>query len=254
MCSNQLEDHQAANQTTRTDDSWTCPMCSYKNKTSQIKTCGICNHNRQQQPPTMTTNFLGSSVGNRQQSRKIQNGYECDETEARNIFNTIVSYCTRNRIHFVDDSFPPCDKSLFAKGAKPTAIRTVRWCTPSEICVPSEDVGLQWSVVFNKPSFNDIRQGLLGNCWFLSALAVISESEHLLNRIMLTKVFCDIGCYQIRLCMNGEWKIVIVDDLFPCDAYARLIYSKAVKKQLWVILIEKAMAKLHGSYDALVAG
>ncbi len=54
--------------------------------------------------------------------------------------------------------------------------------------------------------------------------------------------------------MNGEWKIVIIDDLFPVDEYRRLIYSKAVKKQLWVMLVEKAMAKLHGSYASLIAG
>jgi calpain-15 len=97
-----------------------------------------------------------------QQSRKIQNGYETDEQEARNIFNNIVTYCKLNRIHFVDDSFPPCDKSLFMKGKKPPGLNLIRWCTPDEILVPREETRLSWSVVLNKPSYNDIRQGLLG--------------------------------------------------------------------------------------------
>ena len=37
---------------------------------------------------------------------------------------------------------------------------------------------------------------------------------------------CREGAYQIRLCRNGKWKVVLVDDLFPCGAKGELVYSQ----------------------------
>ena len=52
----------------------------------------------------------------------------------------------------------------------------------------------------------------------------------------------------------GEWRIVIVDDCLPCVRGKVLAYGGARKRQLWVPLIEKAFAKLVGSYEAIEGG
>jgi calpain-15 len=70
----------------------------------------------------------------------------------------------------------------------------------------------------------------------------------------MTKEYNNQGIYYVRLCKDGEWTQVLIDDRFPCISNKRLAYSHARRKQLWVPLIEKALAKLNGSYEAIIAG
>ena len=64
---------------------------------------------------------------------------------------------------------------------------------------------------------------------FLSALAVIVERPEILEKIMISKKVNNEGAYQIRLCRDGLWETVLIDDLFPCDERGRLVFSKVNK-------------------------
>jgi calpain-15 len=76
----------------------------------------------------------------------------------------------------------------------------------------------------------------------------------MVEHIVLTKKVNKEGVYLIRLCHNGLWQTVIVDDCFPCTEYKQLAYCQANRHQLYVPLIEKACAKLFGSYADLSGG
>jgi len=175
-------------------------------------------------------------------------------------WQNIVSICRDSNQAFVDDSFPPSGQSLYYNQKEPSveneparkSQNVTQWLRPHQI-VTDCDNSINWTV-FRTPLPSDISQGILGNCWLLSALAVIAEKTELIENIVCTRQYCNQGVYQIRLCKDGYWRTVIVDDLLPCDKRKQLVYSQAKRKQLWVALIEKAMAKLHGCYEALVSG
>jgi calpain-15 len=112
---------------------------------------------------------------------------------------------------------------------------------------------LPWTIC-DSPEPRDIRQGEVGDCWLMTALALITERPRMLQHILLTKTVNKEGVYVVRVCHNGLWKAVVVDDYFPCTKHDRFAYSQASRRQLYVPLIEKACAKLFGSYATLDGG
>ena len=46
----------------------------------------------------------------------------------------------------------------------------------------------------------------------------------------------------------------MIDDYVPITKDGKLAFAQNNKNELWVCLIEKAWAKLHGSYERIAAG
>ncbi|CAG9531009.1 unnamed protein product [Cercopithifilaria johnstoni] len=182
-----------------------------------------------------------------------------DEKEAASEFDRIVGFCKENNMPFIDDSFPHSTKSIGnfiidgrLDGKKLNANDFI-WLRPQDIYT-KDGRRYRWSV-FLDPKPSDIEQGCLGNCWFLSALAVIAERPDILDQIFLTKVYNPWGVYQIRLCVDGHWQVVLIDDFLPCHSQTHgLAFAVGRRNQLWVPLIEKALAKILGCYAKLPAG
>jgi calpain-15 len=63
------------------------------------------------------------------------------------------------------------------------------------------------------------------------------------------------GLYAVRICHDGLWTVVWVDDHFPCRSdISEPAFTKARSNDMWVLLMEKAWAKLWGSYARIESG
>lgn len=232
---------------------WQCPACTYENSTASV-VCDICSSHRR---AVTEAPIIGPSIrleDSRHESKLMENLRQQEESEALMKWQNIIQYCKENSEVFVDDSFPPAAKSLYYNPNSNSTSEinpVVQWRRPHEI--NCDGGNFPWAV-FRTPLPSDICQGVLGNCWLLSALAVLAEREDLVKKVLVTKDVCPQGAYQVRLCKDGRWITVLVDDLLPCDKRGHLVYSQAKRKQLYLPLIEKAVAKIHGCYEALVSG
>jgi hypothetical protein len=152
--------------------------------------------------------------------------------------------------NYIDPSFPPIESSLWKKETdEECPFETLPiWRRPKDFMT-----GIP-TLFEDSIDPNDINQGGLGDCWFLSSLAAIAENPALIKRLFITKEYNEEGIYKLRICKNGEWITVTIDDYIPCHFNGGPMFANNKGDELWAILLEKAYAKIHGSYNQIVAG
>ena len=149
---------------------------------------------------------------------------------------------------FKDPEFPPEYDSLAKTSNAPKTWQTYTWKRSTEFMDQSQ------MAVFRDIEPNDIRQGSLGDCYFLCCLSVLAERPKLVKRLFITEEPNQAGCYAIWLNANGSWKSYILDDYFPCTAHSGPAFTRSNGPELWVLLLEKAYAKAYGGYDIIEGG
>eukprot|EP01062_Namystynia_karyoxenos_P083762 TRINITY_DN9701_c0_g1_i2.p1 TRINITY_DN9701_c0_g1~~TRINITY_DN9701_c0_g1_i2.p1 ORF type:complete len:405 (+),score=112.07 TRINITY_DN9701_c0_g1_i2:1250-2464(+) len=117
-----------------------------------------------------------------------------------------------------------------------------------------------WVLFQGEVEPRDVVQGTVGNCWLMSAFACLACHSGAVRNIFVNKESSSRGKYELRL-----WKAsphsgrpvkvhVIIDDAIPVDSGGKPVFARPHGNELWVMLLEKAVAKLMGGYKKLDGG
>lgn len=86
-------------------------------------------------------------------------------------FNDLRQKCLSTGKLFEDPEFQPSDKILMKSQ------KAVQWKRPKDICSRPRFVVEGFSRF-------DVKQGVLGNCWFLAALETLTQNRQLFEKVV----------------------------------------------------------------------
>nr|XP_046223432.1 calpain-1 catalytic subunit-like [Oncorhynchus gorbuscha] len=172
------------------------------------------------------------------------------EKHSNQDFQQLTQYCLARGVRYIDEMFPPDHNSIGDGLLSPDDMGRVVWLRPAKM-VQYPDFILDGLSRF------DFGQGLVGDCWFLASIGALTFQKHILEQVVpLNQSFKEdyCGIFHFRFWRFGRWVDVVIDDKLPTvDGRLIFVHSKT-PNEFWPALLEKAYAKVCGSYADMNLG
>ncbi|XP_006835343.1 PREDICTED: calpain-13 [Chrysochloris asiatica] len=170
-------------------------------------------------------------------------------------FKYLRDRCLRRGQLFEDETFLPVNSSIGLQLLqKKNLSQSPKWMRPTM----DSSRGPPFFILETASRF-DIQQGNAGDCWVLAALGSLTQNPKYLHQILpwdqsFSQQYA--GIFHFRFWQCGQWVDVVVDDRLPVWDQHDYLFIRPCKDnhEFWPCLLEKAYAKLHGSYFHLHYG
>lgn len=166
-------------------------------------------------------------------------------------FRFLRDRCLSRGQLFIDDTFPAEASSIGQKLLMGKRLPKLEWKRPQDLSFGPPHFILEGASRF------DIQQGRAGDCWFLAALGSLTQNPQCLQKILMNQSFSYqyAGIFHFRFWQCGQWVEVVIDDRLPVVGNNFcFVHPRRGNQEFWPCLMEKAYAKLLGSYSQLHYG
>ncbi|XP_061331182.1 calpain-13 isoform X1 [Pezoporus flaviventris] len=165
-------------------------------------------------------------------------------------FNHLRALCLSQGVLFEDATFPAHVSSIGPNLLPEDKLRQIHWKRPTELQRNPH-------LIIDGVSRFDIMQGEIGDCWMLAALGSLTLQKQFLGNVLpRDQGFQNdyAGIFHFRFWQYGDWVDVVIDDRLPFLNGRYLSVHPRTSNEFWPSLLEKAYAKLQGSYQHLHGG
>ena len=133
----------------------------------------------------------------------------CSSRDDDKFYKNIEECIAKNK-KFEDRDFPPSHTSLIEDWDSTDADvmnnkeewSKIEWHRATDIPELNDDEG-KLKVFAGKIEPNDIKQGGLGDCYFLSVLSCVAEKERRIKKLFVSKDIVKEGIYAVKMTKNG---------------------------------------------------
>lgn len=159
---------------------------------------------------------------------------------------------------YQDSKFPPTSKSWFKGNEVPdysTLQKPAMWRRLQEMVMDAPYPFSQPGLI---PRAGRVLQGALENFYLVAGMQALAMKPWLIAQLFADMKFSNpsLGLYIMRMYKHGQWHQVVIDDAIPFDSAMNPLTARTEfwPSLPWPALLEKAYAKMHGSWEVLGGG
>ena len=228
---------------------------------------------------TTTTTLSGSKAKPQTQSQVKSQTKSAAQPKQKTDFSILKTFSSQKPSqNFKDPLFEANDESLYSSKPEvqdyqmqkvPKFLREKKKVLLSQFALSQKEGRYSWAKLGdlfdanklsvlkpNQKLSQDVVQGELGDCYFLSVLAAFAEEPNVINKLVDPKEKGNNGSFTSNVIIHGEPVKLVVDDTFPVANESKLAFAglNEASGNIWPMVLEKAWAKCNRSYEDIIPG